>query len=106
MTDIYSKGMEFQQAGNMRPKAQALMRHRFLSRRSEDVRDPRCSQGTGSTMLGDDIEKLSLLQKKMGKHPVLAGRMAHSRRCNQVSGAGNESESRQMNRLKDQGPCF
>lgn len=59
MTDIYSKGMEFQQAGNMRPKAQALMRHRFLSRRSEDARDPRCSQGTGSATLGDDIEKNS-----------------------------------------------
>ena len=104
MTDIYSKGMEFQQAGNMRPKDQSLMRHQFLSRRqawSEDARDPRCSQGARSAMPGDDIEKLSLLQKKMGKHPALAGRMAHSRRCNQVSGTGNESESRQMNRLKD-----
>lgn len=90
----------------MRPKAQALMRHRFLSRRSEDVRDPRCSQGAGSATLGDDIEKLSLLRKKMGKYPASAGRRAHSRRCNQVGGTGNESESGQMNRLKDQGPCF
>lgn len=104
MTDIYSKSMEFQQAGNMRPKAQALVLHRFLSRRQawfEDARDPRCSQGTGSATLGDDIEKLSLLQKKMGKHPALAARMAHFRRCNQAGGTGNESESGQMNRLQD-----
>lgn len=32
MTDIYAKGVKFQQAGNMRPKAQALMQHRFLNR--------------------------------------------------------------------------